>query len=547
VRRAAYTWLVCAVAALGLSAAIAGTRPARPVAANAASAGETIYRRGVLPSGAPLIGEREASSRVAGADAACMRCHRRSGLGAIEGRSSIPPITGAYLFSARAHADDSDVPVVDAMRIKHEPYTEATLARAIREGIGSDGHALSYLMPRFSVDDAAMAELIAYLKDLTPRDVPGVEGSVLHFATVITPDADRVKRQAMLDVLTQYFSDKNAAYRNTSPQLKSSRRLMFRVARRWQLHVWELTGAPDSWEAQLAAHLAREPVFAVISGIGGRSWAPVHRFCEHARLPCLLPNVELPDTTPGDVYTVYFSRGVLLEAELIGHDLGRDEARAATHRVVQVFRGGDVGEPAAAALAHAVRARGVTVVDHRLPATGGDLPAALAGLGQHDAVVLWLRPADLARLAKAPPTAGTVYLSGLLADLELAPLPEAWRRQARMAYPFELPDARRVRLDYQIGWFLARKINVTAMQVQSDTFLACGLLAEILSHMVDTFQRDYLVERLDDQIEHRILTGYYPHLSLGIGQSFASKGGYLVRFSESTGPRLAKASDWTVP
>jgi len=500
VTRAPFCWLACAAGALG--AALACAAPDRPApAASIRSAGEAIYRRGVLPSGAPLVGQREAGATVEGMEAACVRCHRRSGLGAMEGRgSSVPPISGLYLFKPRSH-DDNDLPFVESMRAERDPYTEATLARA------------------------------------TPSRIAR--------ASVITPDADPVKRAAMLDVLTQYFSDKNAAYRNTAPRLRSGRPVMFRVTRRWQLHVWELSGAPDTWEAQLEAHLKQEPVFAVISGIGGRSWAPVHRFCERAELPCLMPNVELPDTAPDDVYTVYFSRGVLLEAELIAHDLDARDAKAS--RIVQVFRAGDVGEPAAEALAAAVRPSGVTVVNRRLPAKGGKLGNALAGLAAGDARVLWLRPADLSQLAKLPAPAGPVYLSGLMGELEDAPLPPAWRPVTRMPYLFDLPDERRVRLDYQHGWFVARKIKVASLRTQSDTFLACGLLAETLSHMVDAFQRDYLIERLDDSVEHRILTGYYPRLSLGIGQSFGSKGGYIVHFAGPEGTKLARDSDWIVP
>src|ERR1700756_2077706 len=43
--------------------------------------GEVLYMQGVLPSGAPLTGERDQDTRVTGADAACAKCHRRSGLG----------------------------------------------------------------------------------------------------------------------------------------------------------------------------------------------------------------------------------------------------------------------------------------------------------------------------------------------------------------------------------------------------------------------------------------------------------------------------------
>ena len=129
-----------------------------------ASAGEAIYRRGVLPSAEPLTGTRESDLRISGAAAACVNCHRRSGLGEIEGRISIPPISGPYLFHPRAKdRDDLDLPYVEAIRPDRDPYTDATLARAIRAGIGADGRPLSYLMPHYTLSDADMATLIGYL------------------------------------------------------------------------------------------------------------------------------------------------------------------------------------------------------------------------------------------------------------------------------------------------------------------------------------------------------------------------------------------------
>jgi hypothetical protein len=65
--------------------------------------------------------------------------------------------------------------------------------------------------------------------------------------------------------------------------------------------------------------------------------------------------------------------------------------------------------------------------------------------------------------------------------------------------------------------------------------------------MVDTLGRDYLVERTQAMLEHRIVTGYYPRLTLSTGQRFASKGGYLVRFADGQGSRLLPDHAWKVP
>ena len=66
-------------------------------------------------------------------------------------------------------------------------------------------------------------------------------------------------------------------------------------------------------------------------------------------------------------------------------------------------------------------------------------------------------------------------------------------------------------------------------------------------HMADAFVRDYLIERMEDMIARRLVTGYYPHLSLGPGQRFASKGGYIVRYATPGSGQLVADSDWTVP
>jgi hypothetical protein len=512
--------------------------------------GAKLYLQGLMGDGRPLAGVRQDGPPASGAAAACVNCHQRSGLGGREGRNYIPPVTGRYLFRKPDRSGgDPDLPAVEGMRTARSAYTDQTLVRAIRDGIDADGKPLSYLMPRYALDDADAAALIGYLKRLDRTRVPGITATALHLATVITPDADPVKRRGMLDVLQQFVSARNVkklglAPRIMAPKMSPYAKTPEMAARSWDLHVWELTGPPSGWEKQLEGFMARQPVYALLSGMGRHDWAPVHEFCERARVPCLFPNVELPVDRPGDFYPLYLNRGVLLEADLIGAAiLGAGGAGPGT-TVQQVYRAGDTGEAAAAALADVLRARGVKVVNHAL-APGSSAGAVAPGHAATDPTVLWLRPADLAALKGEPPK--TVYLSGLLGGLEAAPLPPAWRSNARMAYPFDLPERRQVRVDFALGWFRMTKIPVVDAQVQVDTYLACGLLSETLSHMVDTLGPEFLIERLQSMLERRIVTGYYPHLGLGTGQRFASKGGYLVRWTQATGPRVAAEGDWTVP
>src|SRR5258708_27501789 len=93
-----------------------------------------------------------------------------------------------------------------------------------------------------------------------------------------------------------------------------------------------------------------DAVFAVICGVGGREWAPVHRFCEREKVPCLFPNVQLPVVAEGNFYPIYYSRGVLLEADLIRAELSlSSHATGQRARVLQIYRRGDIGESAAGA------------------------------------------------------------------------------------------------------------------------------------------------------------------------------------------------------
>ena len=517
--------------------------------------GRAIYLRGVLGSGAPLQGTRASGGpHITGSDAACVNCHQRSGFGSGEGLTQIPPIAGAYLFHPRARsAEQRDLPYVDGMRVDREPYTPPTLGRAIREGINAQGKPLGYLMPHFELGESDMAALIAYLQSLEVKPPAGVTDTMLHFATVITADADPVKRDGMLNVMRQYFDERNARQMVPSRRLQASGKTMYAdtmymVHRQWALHVWELSGPASGWKAQLAQHLAQQPVLAVVSGLGGSNWRPVHEFCEQSALPCLFPNVEVPVESGDDFYTLYFSKGVLLEATLIA-DRILNSTDATAGAIEQIYRKGDSGEVAAAALARRIGTHGPVVHNHELPAAaqGADLTSAIRSAAGGESLVLWLRPTDIVALGPVPSVPHKVYISGLMAGLERAPLPADWRERTAVTYPFDLPEKRSVRVGYPLGWFAIRHIPVVAEPVQADTYLACGLLAEALSRMVDNFNRPYLIERLQTMLEHRIVTGYYPRLTLATHQRFASKGGYLVHFAEPAGLRVVADGDWITP
>jgi hypothetical protein len=289
----------------------------------------------------------------------------------------------------------------------------------------------------------------------------------------------------------------------------------------------------------------------VISGVGGKTWKPVHRFCERSGLPCLFPNVDLPVVAGPGFYDMYLSKGVLLEAQLIGDWLRRpgvigDAAPERWRRVVQIYRSGDIGEDAAAELGRALRPLEVETIDRAL-APGAVVREALSDAGPDDALVLWLRPGDIEALPAQPPASTRVFLSGIMGGLERAPLAAPWRQVARITYPFDLPDRRRPRMNYPLGWMQLKKIPVVEERTQTDTYVTCLIAAETVGMMGDDLVRDHLVETLEMHLGTNLLNGYYPRLGLAPGQRFASKGSFLVRLADPDGARLMVDRDWSAP
>jgi len=102
-------------------------------------------------------------------------------------------------------------------------------------------------------------------------------------------------------------------------------------------------------------------------------------------------------------------------------------------------------------------------------------------------------------------------------------------------------------VDLPLGWFRIRKVPVLDLQVQADTYLACGLLSETLNTwwLPLCVTTSLSASRACSSIAS--LSGYYPRLTLAPGQRFASKGGYLVHFAEPTGAKLMADANWIVP
>ena len=160
--------LVWAIALLMIGLAgfiVAALLPGGPVSSGRfASLGQQIYYSGSDANGP--IPRSVAGGGITGVgmmgSPACVDCHGADGrggrIGMMFGNVVIPDIRYSTLTTARSEGT-ATIPA----------WTDADIARAIRDGVEPSGQSLKSPMPRWSMTDTDMTDVIAYLKELSPR------------------------------------------------------------------------------------------------------------------------------------------------------------------------------------------------------------------------------------------------------------------------------------------------------------------------------------------------------------------------------------------
>jgi hypothetical protein len=394
--------------------------------------------------------------------------------------------------------------------------------RAVTEGLDSERRPLSAVMPRFRLEARDRANLAAFLRSRGRTAPVGVRDGSVSLAAVVTPDADPAQRRAMEAVLAHFRSHANPRRRSGAhgPRPLSADGTPERAVlgyRDWELSIWEIEGPPATWRAQLEKRQAARPVFALLSGLGGADWAPVHRFCEEHGIPCILPNVDAPPPSDGHGWwSVYYSAGVGVEADVMARSI------PTAARVAQVFRPGTVGAAGAARLG---RLRGVLDLEPTSPVPEGI-----------DAIVLWLTSAEALRYAERG--GSKLWISATAAGPEPALPAGATLVQAHA--PTAETKPRRGGFD---AWARARGVERGDFRIQEQTLFACMLFADALGHMRDDLDRELLIERIEHSARMEIFSASYSHLSFGTGQRFLSKGAHVTAPRDATSGK----SEWVVP
>jgi hypothetical protein len=222
---------------------------------------------------------------------------------------------------------------------------------------------------------------------------------------------------------------------------------------------------------------------------------------------------------------------------------------------LQVYRDSGGGPVLARALRRGLQERAATDLRDRVVGTNQKLTRdfwnSLLEEARPAALVLWLGGEDLRTLAPDEAAADTVrqlFVSyGLVGESPQLPA-DGLRDKIYLTYPFALPSAEGPHVYRVRAWLRSKGVGQTREErLQLNTYFALAVAEHSLTRLAGNFFRDYFVESVEQETESTTNPGVFPHMSLGPGQRFASKGCYVVRPSARAQGGLEAASDWLVP
>jgi mono/diheme cytochrome c family protein len=551
--------------------------------------GRQLYVEGKQANGQPLVAKRSGGITVRGSQASCVSCHRRSGLGGVEGNESIPPISGHTLFGG------SDPVIVQmdkrfnqGLSTPPKPYDEKSFAAAMQQGRHVSGRKLSDLMPRYDLSDEQLKAVTAYLRTLSVTVSQGAGEKEIHLATVIAPDVSPERRKTFVDTLNAMVNQHNVNVNSGQRQRISPIERRMHNRRTWAVDTWELTGPSSTWGEQLDKLQKQNPAFAILSGLAQDEWQPVQDFCEHSKVVCWFPSVDLvPEGADKGAYSLYFSGGVQLEAEVITNRLMSEKKKP--EKVVQVVGPNPIARGAAQAAHKLLAKAGVEVQDIEWsPSSSAQLTDSLKSLESHDALLVWLQTAELKDFAAGVSVPkSTVFVSSTMIGEAAPAWPAEWNENAWLVQRLEKPEMRKANLSRFHDWIKYRQLPLVDEKMQSEVYFAVNSFSWMMSSMLNNLYTDYLIDRAEDtlsmresmqvqeevqslmmggggrkpqvvknagdvvpvvpSVDRELLmkregTTAYPRLSLGIGQRFASKGAYIRKIAADD-----SNAKWIVP
>jgi ABC-type branched-subunit amino acid transport system substrate-binding protein len=520
-------YAVCVLAALTLSSVGAQEQKSPPVErARGLTAqerrGRAIYLRGESPSGREIkavVGEVD----VPASTVTCAGCHGARGEGKTEGGVTAGNLTWANLTKPYGHTHPTGR--------KHGPFDEASIMRAVSDGVDPSKNVMLAAMPRYQMSPEDAADLVAYLKRIEDDHDPGLTDASVRVGTLLpTAGPLAAAGAAMRDVLAAYFNELNAGGG------------LF--GRRVELQFAETGAAPAATAANARRLVEEGQVFAFVGGLSAGADASVAALAQELEVPFVGPATLLPQPGAGR-YVFYLMPGFAEQARALVNFHAQRRAQTRP-KVAVVYEESEVATAAATAAAEQCVKAGCGPVQ-KLTYTRGKLDAAalVASAKGADAVFFFGAGGDETAFIKEAEAAvwrPDLFLLGALTGRELvASVPVGFKDKVFLTFPSVPADVTEAGGAELRSLSQKYKFELRHAAAQLSALAAAKVLAEGLKRGGRDISRERLVTALEGLYEYE--TGLAPRLTFGPNRRVGAAGAYVVRIDPER-KEFVPASGW---
>ncbi|HEY8613360.1 MAG TPA: c-type cytochrome [Roseomonas sp.] len=152
---------------------LGGPAMAEPTPSTAVRDGEALFTTGARPGQAAPRATMANGDAMPATALPCAGCHGTDGAGR-RGEAGVTPPPVAWSALSRAMPG-------------RPAYDEPTALRAVVQGIGAGGRPLDPVMPRYGLTIEDGRNLVAFLRSLDTRPVPGVEENLVRIGLLLPP------------------------------------------------------------------------------------------------------------------------------------------------------------------------------------------------------------------------------------------------------------------------------------------------------------------------------------------------------------------------
>ena len=500
---------LCAVLVLLFS----GTEAGSVELTAAEQRGRQVYHEGESASGTPMtVIVSQGGTPISASFLPCSGCHGKDGKGRPEGGVKPSDITWKTLTAAYGHDHDYGR--------SHPAFDEMSLSRAVILGRDPADNELNMAMPRYSMAESDMRDLVAYIKKIEFDLDPGIDEDVIHLGTLLPLEGPlQSVGESMQSVLDGYFEDINA-----SGGIHG---------RRIELVVGAYASDPvkAGWNAR--DFLRKEDVFALVSGYAAGVEMELAELAEDTETPLIGPHTVSPEEGGGLYsHTFYLLGGMTHQAQVLArHAMGALHAEGDSLAVVRP--NGSVYEVAQDAAQSQRSFRGsenVLTLSYTAPYFDAVDTAQMLSERNIRTVLFFGTAIDFRRLADECARrewTPDLLLPGVFAGQGMFEIAEDYAGQVLLGYSSMPVDHTAAGVREFEKLHADHGFDYRHSTAQISAFVAAKVMVEGLKRAGRDLSRERLVRELEGLTEFQ--AGLMPPVSYNATRRIGALGGYVVK------------------